>query len=130
DVLEEVLAVAGDRQRADAHEPGGADLPEQLLGVLDGVSLRQGITTEEELPIGREDDRLGGGAAEVAAENGERLRAGRVSGGHAGSRRFARSLSVAGEERFQIPVPGHERPRALFCLLLVLSLLDPPAQAL
>src|SRR6185295_6526439 len=80
DVLEEVLAVAGDRQRADAHEPGGADLPEQLLGVLDGVSLRQGITTEEELPIGREDDRLGGGAAEIAAENGER-RARRVSSG-------------------------------------------------
>jgi hypothetical protein len=37
-VVQQILAVAGERQAADRLEPGLPDLPEQILGVLDRVA--------------------------------------------------------------------------------------------
>ena len=51
DVLQQVLAVAGQRQRADLLEAGRAHLAEQRLGVLDRVAVRRGVAAEEQLAL-------------------------------------------------------------------------------
>ena len=41
--LEQVLAVAGQRQRSDVSEASRADVPEERLGVLDRIALGLGV---------------------------------------------------------------------------------------
>src|SRR5262249_25082665 len=64
---EEVLAVSGQGQRGDPIVTGAADLPHELLGVLDRIALRQGIAAKQHLAVMVEHHGLRGGAAEIAA---------------------------------------------------------------
>ena len=66
-VLEEILAVARQREPRHLGEARLAHLLEERLGVLDGIALGQRVAGEQQLALGREHHRLRGGAAEVAA---------------------------------------------------------------
>ena len=122
-VLEEVLAIAGEGQPADVLEAGLAHLTEEGLRVLDGIALGQGIAAEEQLLIGGEDHGLGRGAPEVAADEHRSRRL--ALGG--GSRRRAPRVPL-GAEGLQIVAAGDQRASARLGLLLVLALVDPPAE--
>ena len=125
DVVQQILAVAGERQAADMVEAGGRDLPHQVLGVLDRVAHRQRVAAEQQLLLRRKHHRLGRGAAEVASDQD----------------RFARRphlLILRGKLALRSPV-GLQKLREILCagrqaaaafarFLLVLALIDPPAQ--
>src|SRR4029077_14717907 len=98
DVGQQILAVAGERERAHLREPGLAHLAEERLGVIDRVALAERVAREEELALLREHARLGGGGAEIAAQQyGADVRdARRVD---AASRR---GLHVLADERRQV----------------------------
>src|SRR5262249_40323273 len=66
---EKILAVAGQRQRGDPIVTGAADLPHELLGVLDRIALRQGIAAKQHLAVMVEHHCFRGGAAEIAADD-------------------------------------------------------------
>ena len=68
DVAQQILAVAGKRERRDLPDACGADVAKERLGVLDRIALRLHIGAVEQFLFRREHDGLGGGAAEVAAD--------------------------------------------------------------
>src|SRR3989441_169240 len=123
-VLQEILAVAGQRERAHVGVAGLAHLAEERLGVLDRVALAERVAREEELLILGEDDRLGGGRAEVAAKpHGADVPRPRVACAAGG-----RGLHVLGHERREVTGAGDEAAGAVLRFLLVLSRLDPPRE--
>src|SRR5437899_10226917 len=124
DVLQEILAVAGERERTHVGEPGVAYLAEQRLGVLDRVALAEGVTGEQELAVLGEHDRLGGGRAEIAAEQ----HAADVLRARAGSAAGRRRLHVLLHEPRQNAGARHQATGALLGLRLMLAFLDPPLQ--
>src|SRR5262249_62436862 len=84
DVLQEVLAVAGEGEGGHLGLPRRVpDLPEERLGVLDGVALAERVARVEDLAVGAQADGLRRGRSEVAADD-DRIRA------HAPRRRGAR----------------------------------------
>src|SRR5207244_7838622 len=122
-VLEEILAIAGEGEAADVLEARLAHLAEERLRVLDGIALGERVAAEEQLLIGGEDHGLGGGAAEVAADEHRSSHFALDRG----SRRRAPSLPL-GAEGLQIIAAGDERASARLGFLLVLALVDPPAE--
>jgi hypothetical protein len=125
-VLQEILAVPGERERAHVGVAGLAHLAEQRLRVLDRVALAERVAGEQELTIVIEHDRLRGGRAEVAAEQHRAhvARARRVTGSAGGG------FHVLGHERGEIAGAGDQTAGAVLGLLLVLPRLDPPRELL
>ncbi len=69
DVLQQILAVAGNGKCADFLIAGLSDLAKHFLCIFDRIAARGGIAGVKQFLPGRKDDSLGGGAAKIAANN-------------------------------------------------------------
>ena len=133
--LQQVLAVAGQRQGADPAVAGLVYPAKQRLGIIDRIALREHVGGEEERPVGGEHDRLGRGAAEIAADQYRRI-LGHMAATDAARRRGSSAVQRRARSacRRNVAETGRNLPRPRSALWLPsfaftrVALLDPPAE--